>query len=58
MENEIRQEVNEFCDRFGVKYVFICNKCDINESTFCRWRKGERNLSQPKLKRIKEFLKM
>lgn len=55
-ENLIRDRLNLHIKLTGIKAKFLAKKLGINESIFCRFRKGNRDLYIDQLIAIKSYL--
>lgn len=54
--NELRQSLNKYLEEQGCKAKFIANKIEISETSICRFRSGELNLTKSYLDKLNNFL--
>lgn len=53
---DVSKRLNEFLKEYGVKNKHIAEKAGLSETTICLFRKGERELSQDKLRIINALI--
>ncbi len=56
VNERLREKINQFIINEGIKARYICETLNIDESIFCKWRKGQKSLSSNTLNDIGQFL--
>ena len=57
MNNDlIRVRIEKFISAANVNIVKLCRTLNISQSCFYRWRHGERNLTENRLKTFDDYL--
>jgi len=56
VNERLRENINQFITNEGIKARYICETLNIDESIFCRWRKGQKSLSSNTLNDLIKFL--
>ena len=55
---DTRKIINNLIEVKVLRSNFIYKYADIDKSSFCHWRYGERNYKQFKLDKLDQFIKM
>lgn len=54
--DNLRNRIESFIEAANVNVVKLCRSLNISESCFYRWRHGERNLTENRLKTFDDYL--
>jgi len=56
MQNEVRQQFENYILIHGVKVRWIAKQIGLSESTLSHWRKGRRNISTKHLQALVDII--
>ncbi|ABR49001.1 hypothetical protein Amet_2851 [Alkaliphilus metalliredigens QYMF] len=56
--SEVRENVREVLKQNGIKHKWLHEQLGISKSHFSHWLRGERDLKQDHINKIKEVLKI
>jgi transcriptional regulator with XRE-family HTH domain len=57
-ENKLREKLKQHLEKFGVKQIFVAEKCNIDKTLLSRWLQSKYNKSlwEASLNDIEEYL--
>ena len=53
----LKQELEQYVKSNGIKYRYIAQQINVNESVLCNWRKDRRNLTQQQLQELQNLIR-
>ena len=56
-DKNLKQQLEFYVKQNGIKYRYIAQQINVDESAFCNWRKDRRNLTQQQLQQLQNLIR-
>jgi|GEM_PF-6079612 len=55
-QDKLRQDCKAYITKHGSRHKHICNIMDVSQTTVSLWLKGERDIAEHRLERLREAI--